>query len=132
MIKLLLATLFFAHGVGHILFLAPTLRLAAWADQTGHSWALAPLLGDNLTRVLGGVVWGAALVLFVAAAAGLLIGGDWWRSAAIVGAIVSAIGIVAMWGGIATSSAIMALGFDLLVLFALLVIHWPSAEVVGS
>jgi hypothetical protein len=132
MVKLLLATLFFAHGVGHVLFLGPALRLTAWADQTGQSWVLTPLVGDGAARILASVVWGAALLLFVGAAAGLVLGSDWWRAAAIAGAVVSAVGIVAMWGGVAPSSAIMALAFDVLVLLALLVVHWPSAEVVGS
>ena len=43
MVNLAVATVLFAHGVGHVLFLAPTLRLADWAGQTGYSWALAPV-----------------------------------------------------------------------------------------
>jgi len=131
-LKMLIATVFFAHGVGHILFLAPALRLATWADQTGHSWAITPLFGDGLTRLLGGLIWGSATVLFIGAAAGLVAGGDWWRVAAVAGAVISTVGILVMWDGIATSNAVMALIVDLLVLAALVLAHWPSVEAVGS
>lgn len=132
MLKLVIAAVVLAHGIGHILFLVPSLGLANWADQTGHSWLVTPLLGDNLTRAIAAVVWSAAIVLFVGAVAGFFLGGDWWRTAAILGAVVSAVGIIAMWDGLPTSSAFLALGFDIVVLVSLLWADWPSLETAGS
>jgi hypothetical protein len=131
-LKLVLALVVLAHGVGHVLFLAPALGLADWAGQTSHSWILTNVLGETLTRALAALVWTSALVLFVAGVAGLLSGADWWRAVMIAGAAVSLIGIVAMWDGIATSSALFALVFDVLVLVALVFVRWPSTELVGS
>ena len=132
MLKLLIATAVFAHGIGHILFLIPTVGLVNWADQTGHSWLVTPLLGDGLTRALAALVWAAAIVLFVGSVVGFYLGADWWRLAAIAGALVSEFGIIAMWGDLPTSSATFALVFDAVVLVALLWARWPSTELVGS
>jgi len=52
--------------------------------------------------------------------------------ALVVVAHVSLVGIVVMWDGIATSSALMAAAFDSAVLVALLWAHWPTAELAGS
>jgi hypothetical protein len=71
-------------------------------------------------------------VLFVAGVAGFLGGAEWWRATTLAGAVASAVGIAAMWGGIATSSAVFALGFDAAVVVALVVAHWPAADLVGT
>lgn len=132
MIKLILALVVLAHGVGHLLFLAPTTRLADWAGQTGHSWLLSGSVGDMPTRIVGSVLWTAAISLFVAGVGGMTTSQEWWRTVTVVGAVVSAAGIVVMWDGIATSNAVMAIVFDALVVIALVFAHWPSAETLGS
>ena len=134
MLKLALALLVLAHGVGHVLFLAPTMRLAEWADQSGHSWLLTPSLGDSVARVLGASAWVTVIGLFTAAVIGFFVGSDWWRSAAIVGAVLSIVAILVFWDGIATSSALFALAFDVIVLDRPALgelaeaLTWPAAE----
>ncbi len=132
MLKLVIAAVVLAHGVGHILFLGPALRVTTWADQTGHSWLVTPLLGDGVTRAFAAIVWTSTIALFVAAVVGFFMGTDWWRGAAVLGAVISAAGIIVMWDGLAPSSAIAALVFDLIVLVALLWAHWPSTELAGQ
>ena len=68
----------------------------------------------------------------MAAASGLLLTPEWWRPVAVAGAVVSLIGIVAFWGGIASSSAIAALVVDVIVLVSLLLVRWPSATSIGA
>jgi hypothetical protein len=126
-----LAVVLVFHGLGHVLFLAPALRLASWADQTGGSWLLGAAFGDGIAHAAGAVVWAASAILFVGAASGLLLTQEWWRPMAVAGAVASLIGIVAFWGGIAPSSAIAALVIDVIVLVGLLVARWPSASAVG-
>jgi hypothetical protein len=126
------ALVVFAHGVGHLLFLGPVVGLGNWAGQTGHSWILTGALGDGAARAIAAVVWSVVIVLFIAGVGGFLIGADWWRAVTIAAAAVSIAGIVVYWDGIATSNAIFALVFDVVVLAALLVAHWPSAELAGS
>lgn len=131
-LTLILAVVLFAHGVGHVLFLAPALRVADWAGQTGHSWLLTATMGDSPSRAIAAVIWTASIVLFVAGAAGLLAGQAWWRPITVAGAIVSLVGLVVFWDGIATTSAVFAIVVDVLVLVALVVAHWPSTDAIGS
>jgi hypothetical protein len=127
-----LAVVLIFHGIGHVLFLAPALRLASWADQTGASWLLGPAFGDGIAHAAGAVIWAVSAVLFVGAACGLLLTQEWWRPVAVAGAVVSVIGIVAFWGGIAPSSAVAALVVDAIVIVGLLVVRWPSATTIGA
>jgi hypothetical protein len=132
LIRLGLALVVFAHGVGHLLFLAPVIGLGNWAEQTGESWILTSAIGEPATRVIATILWSAVIVLFVAGVAGFLGGTEWWRTVTIAAAALSAVGIVAFWGGIATSSAVFALIADIVILGGLLVAHWPSTELAGS
>jgi hypothetical protein len=127
-----LALVVFAHGVGHLLFLAPVVGLGNWADQTGESWILTGAIGEPATRAIATALWSAVIVLFVAGVAGFLGGTEWWRTVTIAAAALSAVGIVAFWGGIATSSAVFALVADVVILGALLVAHWPTTELAAS
>jgi hypothetical protein len=106
--------------------------LGAWAGQSGHSWLLTSAIGDGAARAIATLVWTAVIVLFVAGVGGFLAGADWWRGATIAAAALSIAGIVVYWDGIATTNAILALVTDLVILGALLLAHWPSAELAGS
>jgi hypothetical protein len=132
MLKLVLAVVVLAHGVGHVLFLGPTLRVGEWAGQTAHSWLLTGTLGDSAARAIAAVIWTATIALFVAGVAGYLTDAAWWRGVTVAGSVVSIVGLVLFWDGIATSSAVFALAFDAVLLLALLVAHWPAAEPVGA
>jgi hypothetical protein len=121
-----------AHGIGHVLFLAPALGIANWADQTGHSWLLSGAIGEGGTRFAASAVWIAAIVCFVAGVVGFLTGADWWRALILAGAVVSGVGIVVMWDGLAQPSAAMALAFDVVVLIAVGWANWPTRELIGS
>jgi len=121
----------FAHGIGHILFMPP-LADAMRVQVTGHSWLLAPTIGDGATRLLATVAAAAAMALFVAAAGGIILSATWWRPLALAGAVVSAALIAVLWDGLPTSSALWAAAFDAAVLVALLVVSWPPRELVGS
>ena len=132
LVRIGLALVVFAHGVGHVLFLAPVVGLGNWADQTGESWILTGAIGEPATRAIATALWSAVIVLFVAGVAGFLGGTEWWRTVTIAAAALSAVGIVAFWGGIATSSAVFALVADVVILGALLVAHWPTTELAAS
>jgi hypothetical protein len=131
-VRIVLALVVFAHGVGHVLFLGPVLGLGAWAGQTGHSWVLTGVVGDGVARAVATVLWSAVIVLFVAGVAGFLAGADWWRATTIAAAALSVGGIVLYWDGLATTNAIFALVTDAVILGGLLVAHWPSSELAGS
>ena len=120
-LRIVLAIVVGAHGIGHILFLMPLISNTNWG-QAAQSW----LLGDGgLAKVVGILIWLVALVGFLAAAFGMFQETDWWQMAAIVSASVSTVGLVLFWTRPSTSPAISALIFNLLVLAALLIFHWP-------
>lgn len=131
-LKLVLAVVVLFHGIGHLLFLGPTLGVVEWAGQTGHSWALTGVLGDGPTRTLGALIWVATIVLFVAGVAGFLTAQPSWVGVTVLASVLSIAGIVLMWDGIATSNAVMALAVDIVILVSLLWAHWPSTEIVGA
>jgi hypothetical protein len=132
LVKLGLALVVFAHGVGHLLFLGPVLGLGNWADQTGDSWIFSAAIGETATRVIATVLWSAVIVLFVAGVAGFLGATEWWRPVTVAAAGLSIVGIIVFWGGIANPSATFALIADIVILGALLVAHWPTTELAGS
>lgn len=127
-LRIVLAIVVGAHGIGHILFLMPLISSTTWG-QSAQSW----LLGDGgLAKIAGSLIWLVSLVGFLAAAFGIFSETDWWQMAAIVSAAVSTVGLVLFWSKPATAPAISALIFNLLVLVSLLVFHWPPAAQVSS
>ncbi|MAT99716.1 MAG: hypothetical protein CL608_21460 [Anaerolineaceae bacterium] len=119
--RLIVAVVVGAHGVGHILFLVPLLGIADWG-QTTRSW----LLGDGwLAKGMGSLIWLAALVGFTAVAIGLYRLTDWWRTVALVAAAVSTVGLLLFWTNPASPPVISALLFNLLLFAALLIFNWP-------
>jgi hypothetical protein len=127
MLRTILALVIAAHGIGHILFLVPLLGIADWG-QSSRSW----LLTGDAARLIGSMVWVAALVTFAVAAFGLFGQQTWWRNAAIIAAFISIAGLILFWTTPVTAPALLALVFNLLVLGALVLVHWPSIEAVGA
>lgn len=74
----------------------------------------------------------AALLGFIVAAFGIFRQTDWWPMVAVASAAVSTVGLVLFWTSPFTSLAVSALVFDLLVLAALLIFHWPTAVQTGG
>jgi hypothetical protein len=129
--RIVLALVLGAHGIGHVVFLVSTLGVADWGGPS-HSWLLANLGGGTVERVAGSLLWMVALAGFLAAAAGLLAQHEWWRTAAVVSAGVSLLGLAIFWSNPPGSSVFSAAILDVAVLVALLAVHWPSASLVGS
>lgn len=121
-LRIVLAIVVGAHGIGHILFLMPLISSTNWG-QAAQSW----LLGDGgWANGLGVLIWFAALVGFLAAAFGIFRETAWWQTVVIVSAAVSTLGLILFWSRPVTSPAVSALVFNLLILVSLLVFHWPS------
>lgn len=128
MLKTVLVIVIAAHGIGHILFLVPQLGIADWGQST-RSWLLT---GETPARLLGSALWILAITAFCAAAFGLWNEHTWWRSAAIIAAVISALALIVFAANPVTSPAFFAMAFNIIVLAALLVAHWPSAETIGA
>lgn len=109
-----------AHGVGHIMGF-----LASWTKMpmgfTEQPW----LFSNDVTAAspLGkafGLLWLVALILFLGAAFGLLGNYEWWRTLAIIAAVLSLVVILPWWNTVTPASRLAAVVVDLAILIALI------------
>jgi hypothetical protein len=132
MLRTVLALALAAHGIGHILFLVPLLGFAGGATanwgQSVQSWLLH---NPSLERIIGSLIWAAAIAAFCAAAYGLFNQQLWWRELTVIASLISLAGLALFWSLPASTSFYFALGFDVVALAALLIAHWPTAEALG-
>ncbi len=91
------------------------------------SW-ISPAFVDSPLKWLFIVVWLAALIGFMAAGIGLVQQQSWWRTLAVASASVSLL-VSALFIQGAPFNAAAA---DVIILFAILALNWPSADVVGA
>ena len=127
-LRIILAIVVGAHGIGHILFLMPLVSSTDWG-QSAQSWLLG---SGGVAKIIGIVIWLVALSGFLAAAFGIFRETTWWQTVAIVSAAVSTAGIILFWSKPATSPTISALVFNLIILVSLLVFHWPTVVQASS
>jgi lipoprotein signal peptidase len=128
MLRTILALVIAAHGIGHFLFLVPLLGIADWGQST-RSWLL---VDHTAARFVGSLFWIAVIVAFGAAVFGLLGQHSWWRNAAILASVISIVALILFWVNPVSSPAFSALAFNLIVIGALLIAHWPTVEAVGA
>jgi hypothetical protein len=129
--RIILTLVILAHGIGHVLFLAPCLGIAQWG-QSAQSWLLTRTLGDVPTRVIGGLLWLGIIAGFLAAGVGLLGQHAWWRTLAVASAGVSLLALGLFLRGGQAQPLLSAALMDVAILVALLWANWPSADLVGA
>jgi len=130
MLKIVLAVILFAHGIGHVMGPLQVFNVAtvnpAWR---GDSWLLSSL-GTTAAQAVGVVLWVVALVGFVVLAAVVMgwLPLDWWVPVAVVSSGASIAGLVLFPSAFPVFSTIGALAVDIAVLVAVLWFHWSPAE----
>jgi hypothetical protein len=130
MLRTLIILVLAAHGVGHSIGVAGGWANSAWGGS-GASWLLTPVLGRS-TGFVEGVLFVVPMVGFVVAA-GLLLGNlELWRPIALASAAISLLAIAAFPHQLPLGSVIGAAFVNAAILIGLLLLHWPSAEVVGA
>jgi hypothetical protein len=72
------------------------------------------------------------MALFVAAGIGVLQQQGWWRTAAVIAAIISLPVTVLFLGGTAAPNKLAATVVDIVILVGVLWLHWPAPEMIGS
>jgi hypothetical protein len=131
MIKIVLALVLVAHGIGHSMGLLQVFKVAtinpAW---NGDSWILTDLTGTTVAQALGVVLWTVAMVGFVALGAILvgLLPATWWTPVAIGSALASLVAVLIFPLAFPTFSTIGALVVDLAVIVAAGWYHWVPAD----
>ncbi len=131
MLKVVIAVVLLAHGIGHSLGLLQVFRVAtvnpAWH---GDSWILTGVAGTTMTNLVGVLVWVAAIVGF-AGVAGVVVGwlpAGWWAPLAVGSSLVSLAGVLLFPIAFPTFSTVGAVAIDLAVLAAVFVAHWTPAD----
>ena len=127
MVKVILALILLAHGIGHSLGLLQAFKVATVNPQwQGDSWILSGIAGQTLTTAVGVVIWSAAILAFTALA-GVMVGwlpATWWQPLAIAGAAISLAGLFLFPAAFPTLSTIGALAIDVILLVAVLWQRW--------
>lgn len=135
-VRALIAAVLFIHGIGHVTGVMPALQLFDVKGWNSRSWLLTPLIGETASRILSAVLFLVALVGFVAstlALLGWLVPHEWWRTLALVSAVISIVTIVLFWNAFVSffPNKVGALGVDIAVLVCLLVLNWPTEADIG-
>jgi len=127
--RILIALVVAVHGIGHTYFLVYALGLVQ-REQASRSWLLSGRLPDAAVRGVGILIWLLVTAGFVAVGVGILGQHDWWRGLAVVSSVVSLLGLALFLQ--AKLPFFNAGAMDVIILVALLLAHWPSAELVRS
>lgn len=131
LVKVVVATVLGAHGIGHVLGWMPALGLARFAGTSSGSWLLGGLVGDGMTRAVAAALYIVPTAGFLAAAIGLLLGQPWWRPVAAASAAVSLAGTVLYPTAIPTGSTVGSVAVNLVVLYGVIVAAW-GADTAGA
>lgn len=124
-IRIITGLVLIIHGIGHAMAFFPALSIISTDKWHYRSWLLTRLLGDTVSRVLVIMLFGAALIGFIAAGLGLfgwLVPHSAWQNLAIVSAVISLMALVLFWNSFAAlfPNKIGAIVVDVATLFALL------------
>jgi hypothetical protein len=121
MLKLVIALVLLAHGIGHVLGLLQVFKVAtvnpAW---NGESWLLTGIVGTGPSQLVGVALWVASIIGFVALAA-VTVGwlpAEWWPPLAIGASLASLAGLLLFPLAFPTTSTIGAALIDVAVLVA--------------
>lgn len=135
-LRIIIALVLFVHGVGHVMGLMAILGFSTIESWNARSWLLTGLLGDTFSRVIGFILFLAAFLGFVGAALGLmdwLVPHEWWRTLAVVSAVISLIALALFWNAFVTlfPNKVGALAVNVAVLAGLLLANWPTEAQLG-
>ncbi len=131
MLKLGIALVLVAHGIGHSMGILGAFKVAtvnpAWQ---GDSWILTGVAGQSATQVVGTAVWALAIVGFVLLGAVVMgwLPAAWWQPLAIGSSVVSLLGLVLFPIAFPTFSTIGCFAVDVVVLAAVLWYSWAPSD----
>lgn len=134
MLRIAIALILFAHGIGHSMGLLQLFRLAVINPEwKGDSWVLAGT-ASPVSAVLGVVVWTVAIIGFLASAAILLgwLPATWWQPVAIGAAVASLVGLFLFPTAFPTASSFGAFVVDAAVLVAVLWAGFGPAQLAAT
>ena len=133
-LRILIAVVLIAHGLGHALGMMPSAGLEITRFHSSKSWLLTGILGIKVSRVIEFTIFLAALLAFVGRGLGLL---GWeatqgtWQQLSVIAAIISLVGLVLFFRAFPTlfPNVAGALAVDIGVLVCILWLKWPPGVV---
>ncbi len=125
-VKVVVAGVLGAHGVGHVMGWMPALGLARFEGVSSVSWLLSSTAGDSAARVVAIGLFAVPTVGFIAAAAGLLLGQPWWRSVAVASAATSLAASALYPQALPFGSTVGSVAVNVVVLYGILVAQWGA------
>lgn len=131
MLKIVIAVVLLAHGIGHSMGLLQMFKVATVNPEwRGDSWLLTSTAGTTVTQIVGAVLWAAAIVGFAALAAAVMgwLPTSWFAPLAIGSAAVSLLGLVFFPAAFPVLSTVGAFVVDLVVLVAVVGYHWLPSD----
>jgi hypothetical protein len=132
MLKIIIALVLLAHGIGHSMGLLQVFKVAVVNPQwNGDSWILTGLVGASPAQLIGVVVWAASIIGFAALAAVVMgwLPETWWAPTAIGSALVSTTGLLLFPLAFPTFSTIGAFAVNAVVIAAVLWLDWAPSDV---
>ncbi len=119
-IRILIAGALFVHGIGH--------TLGIWKPARSLPFLNVP---EPTLKLVGGILWSLVAAGFIASAMGfygIIVPAGWWRPLAVVFAAISMVGLILFGRSWPIFNFIGALALNIVVLAALLWLHWPPLE----
>jgi len=96
----------------------------------GTSWLLTGILDAGIVQILGTILWGLTVLLFVAAGIALFMMREQWRLIDILASLISLIAYILFWTGLEPVPVYWILGpvISVITLVALVIVRWPPDE----
>ena len=126
-----IALLLFIHGLISSIFIFyienPPDPGVGW---NGTSWLLTGVLDSSIVQVLGTLLWGLTVLLFVIAGVALFMKREQWRLIDILAALVSLVAYILFWNGLEPVPEYWIVGpiVSVVTLVALVIVRWPTDE----
>lgn len=132
MLKIVVALVLLAHGVGHSMGLLQLFNVATVNPSwRGDSWLLTGPFGSGVTQVAGVLLWSASIIGFGAVAA-VVVGWlpiSWFTPLAVASSLISLLGIVLFPMAFPMTSTIGAVAVDVVLLAAAMWFRWLPTEI---
>ena len=143
-LRLIIAGVICFHGIGHLMGVIPALRLIPINDSSpdwlkgwsSRSWLLTNLLGNSVANVICAILFAAGFIGFIGTGLSLLgwlVPHAWWRSLAVVTAVLSLVTLALYWNGLMLffPHKAGAISVDVATLVCLLWANWPTETAIG-
>lgn len=124
------------HGLGHVQGIIAAIGVATVEGHYNRSWLVSPILGEWPSRIIGFLLYGSCMVLFIMgglALADFIVPHSWWSILIIAGAVVSTISIIIFWNSLMLLfNRLAALSVNIVALVCLLTLDLPGDSLSGS